>query len=116
MTPDALAVERDRLLEGGRTLEQVERMQRAADGRIEEAVVRYREALDLPSDSVWGSPDAVAIERTYNNAVWSLRVVAASIEGMTPPCAMCRLSGWIGDGVPCPDCDGNPQERIEDAG
>lgn len=45
MTPDALAVERDRLLEGGRTLEQVERMQRAADGRIEAAVLAVDAAL-----------------------------------------------------------------------
>lgn len=43
MTPTQLLVERDRLLEGGRSPEEVERMQRGADPRIEAAILRVAE-------------------------------------------------------------------------
>jgi len=97
------------------------RVQRAIDGKLEAAVVRYRKAIDwreLDEDEhqPWEiQRHAVAGELEHNAAIFDLRTAAAVIEGLTPPCARCRLSGWIGDGVPCPDCDGNPQEPIEPA-
>ena len=43
MTPDALAVERDWLLEHGRSLEEVMAMQRGADGKMEAATRTLRD-------------------------------------------------------------------------